>query len=128
MLHQAFLNVIKNGVEALEHRAADGELRIHARSEEGNVIIDITDNGPGIEKSLLGKIFSAFFTTKSGGTGLGLSIVNQIVESHNGHIDVTTQSSEGSTFHIRFPEVPAASAASADVAENEQRIANEQPP
>ncbi len=118
MLHQAFLNVIKNGVEALEHRKADGEIRIHARSEDGNVVVEITDNGPGIEKSLLGKIFSAFFTTKSGGTGLGLSIVNQIVESHNGRIDVTTQSRQGSTFHILLPEVVGVDTVDVSLVEN----------
>ena len=106
LLNQAFLNLLKNAVEALDVRTEGGEILIKTRKRRKNIELQVTDNGPGIERNIMKKMFKAFFTTKSSGSGLGLSIVNQIVESHNGKIDVKTQANKGSTFILKFPVAP----------------------
>ena len=106
LLNQAFLNLLKNALEALESRSDGGEIHIKTLERKNDIELQITDNGPGIERNILKKIFKAFYTTKSSGSGLGLSIVNQIVESHNGQIEVKTKAKKGSTFFLRFPMAP----------------------
>lgn len=102
-LYQAFINLVKNAIEALENRMPDAEIRICNRLVAGQIEITVSDNGPGIEQNLISKIFQSFFTTKSGGTGLGLAIVRQIVENHQGTINVTSRAGNGSTFLISLP-------------------------
>lgn len=103
LLHQAFLNVFKNAIEALDGRLEGAMIRVTTRPCPEYVEVQISDNGPGIETGLISKIFQAFFTTKSRGTGLGLAVVQQIVESHSGRIEVKSQPNEGTTFYIRLP-------------------------
>ena len=67
------------------------------------VILEIGDNGPGINESLISKIMEPFFTTKEEGTGLGLSIVARIIEEHKGFIDIKSKEGEGTTFIITLP-------------------------
>jgi signal transduction histidine kinase len=119
-LQQAFLNLIKNAVEAV---GAEGEVSIAARKvtasevanestfpsgchvESAAIDITVSDNGPGIETQVLPRIFDPFFTTKDvgRGMGLGLFIVYQIVEEHGGCIFASSESNQGTTFHIRLP-------------------------
>ena len=68
-------------------------------------VIQITDNGKGMPKSVQKRIFDPFFTTKEigDGTGLGLSIVHGIIQSHNGEISVDSRVDKGSTFTIKLP-------------------------
>ncbi len=65
--------------------------------------IDISDQGPGIARKDLKKIFTPFYTTKKGGTGLGLSIAQKIIEGHNGKIEVSSSIGKGTTFRILLP-------------------------
>jgi two-component system, NtrC family, sensor histidine kinase PilS len=65
--------------------------------------ISISDNGTGIEKDNLGRIFTPFFSTHQGGTGLGLSIVNRIVESHGGEIKIESEAGAGTTCKVLLP-------------------------
>ena len=69
------------------------------------VEISVRDNGPGIPKSVLDKIFQPFFTTKptGQGTGLGLSLSYDIVKAHGGQLAVETKEGEGTTFTIQLP-------------------------
>jgi signal transduction histidine kinase len=71
------------------------------------VCISLTDSGSGIQETDLDKIFDPFFTTKSvgKGTGLGLSVVYGIMQSHRGFVEVESEISEGTTFHLYFPPV-----------------------
>jgi PAS domain S-box-containing protein len=105
LLYQAFLNILKNAIEALDSKPERGKIRVITRSRGHWVEVKISDNGPGIEQNLLSKIFQTFFTTKSRGTGLGLSIVQQIVESHDGEIKVKSKLTQGTNFYIRLPVV-----------------------
>ncbi|MFT9486652.1 MAG: ATP-binding protein [Tepidibacillus sp.] len=101
LLKQVFLNVSKNGIEAMSE---GGILNISTKIDEENkrVEIAIHDNGPGIPNYIADKIFEPFFTTKSTGTGLGLSICQKIIHDLGGSIRVSTKGF-GTTFQISLP-------------------------
>lgn len=100
LLKQVLLNLCNNAVKAME---AKGRLQIHTRTRDNYVELIIADNGCGIPADQLPKIFDPFFTTFQGGTGLGLSVVNQIIEKHDGAMDVQSQVGQGTTFTISLP-------------------------
>lgn len=106
-LQQVFLNLLKNGIDAV---GESGKIWITARplgTGEGGEEIEIMveDNGPGIAPENLNKIFDPFFSTKDvgHGSGLGLYIVHDIIERHGGRINVNSQSGQGTTFTIWLP-------------------------
>lgn len=102
LLKQALLNLLQNGIDAIE--ADSGMLQIHSDLSEGrHVRITISDTGAGIPKDIKSKIFNLYFTTKATGTGLGLSLVHQIISQHNGRIEVDSMPDQGTTFAIYFP-------------------------
>jgi two-component system NtrC family sensor kinase len=104
-LEQAFLNMIINACEAMAGKK--GELDISARvaGEKPNMVeVTLSDNGRGIPKENLKKLFDLFFTTKgSQGTGVGLSMAYQIIKDHNGNIDVESEVGKGTKFTIFLP-------------------------
>jgi signal transduction histidine kinase len=98
---RAVLNLARNAIEAMEGRG--GKLRIEARLEGAQLLIRVTDTGPGIPPEVEGRIFQSFVTAgKSNGTGLGLTIVKKIVDEHAGTIEVQS-SPQGTSFTIRLP-------------------------
>lgn len=104
-LQQVFLNIIENAIDAI---GKDGTIIVKtSQSMAGSpeVVIEISDTGPGIPKELLAKIFDPFFTTKSPGegTGLGLSISHSTVEKLGGRITVSSERGVGTTFRISLP-------------------------
>ncbi|MEW6138760.1 MAG: ATP-binding protein [Thermodesulfobacteriota bacterium] len=104
-LQQVFLNIIDNGLDAV---GRGGMIRVKTSYNSGipgEVIIEFTDNGPGIPKDMLSKVFDPFFSTKpaNGGTGLGLSISYSIIEKLGGKISVESDGKHGATFTIRLP-------------------------
>lgn len=92
-LHQVWVNIINNALQAMDYK---GKLHIRIASIQDYVSVSITDNGPGIPKTVLNRIFEPFFTTKKlgEGTGLGLDIAKRIVEEVGGRIDVQSQPGE----------------------------------
>ncbi len=103
LLYHALLNLFKNAVEAFEENQGAAHISVQTHCDKVQVVIEVCDNGKGIDPGIQGKIFQPFFTTKSSGTGLGLSIVKQIVESHGGQIEVKSRPGEGSCFRMVFP-------------------------
>jgi two-component system sensor kinase FixL len=100
-LEQAFLNLIKNGIEAM---GDGGKLSVITEAVEGGVTIKISDNGPGIPRHVKKKIYAPFFTTKKSGTGLGLSISKRIIDDHEGSFfGFTSREGEGTEFKITIP-------------------------
>lgn len=79
------------------------KLTVRSYKTDGNVIVEIEDNGPGIPEDVRDKILQPFFTTKEGtnGTGLGLSITNDIVKAHGGELKIQSNK-DGSVFRIQF--------------------------
>jgi two-component system, NtrC family, nitrogen regulation sensor histidine kinase GlnL len=116
-LHQVFLNIMLNAVEAMvqqpnaaskKHRLLIGVRQIQfAQMGELKPHIEIVfqDNGTGVPESLLSKIFDPFFTTKSSGTGLGLAICFKIISEHNGRIDIANATEGGAIISIKLPTI-----------------------
>ncbi len=104
-LEQVFLNIIMNACEAMAGKK--GELTISARvgkDEPDRVRVTLSDNGCGIPKENLNRLFDLFYTTKgSKGTGVGLSIAYRIVKDHSGEIDVESEVGKGSKFTVSLP-------------------------
>jgi signal transduction histidine kinase len=101
-LNQVWTNLIDNAVDAMSGR---GELRIRTSGDDQRVIVEITDNGPGIPVENQAHIFDAFFTTKAvgAGTGLGLHITyNIVVQRHQGEIQLESQPGR-TTFRVTLP-------------------------
>jgi len=101
LLKQVFLNICKNGIEAM---GDGGHLTLVERMDmdERRVNIEIHDTGPGIPTFVVDKIFDPFFTTKEEGTGLGLSVCQRIIHDIGGHIRVSSKGF-GTTFTVSIP-------------------------
>ena len=99
-LKQAFYNLVRN---ALQSMPEGGKLGIRCSAGESFVSLSVSDNGSGIKKENLSKIFEAYFTTKQTGTGLGLMIVERIVREHGGSLSVDSVDGGGATFTISLP-------------------------
>ena len=105
-LQQVFLNIIDNAIDAV---GQSGQIRVETFTDKQNhkqIMVKISDNGPGISRELISKIFDPFFTTKrpDEGTGLGLSISYGIMEKLGGHIAVESEEGKGTTFIISVPQ------------------------
>lgn len=113
-VNQVFLNIMTNAAQAID---GYGEIRITTNSADGQVYVSIKDNGKGIPDDLKAKIFDPFFTTKAvgEGTGLGLSICHQIIEQHNGSIELNSTEGEGTEFIITLPTTESSTAAAPEV-------------
>jgi histidine kinase len=110
-LEQVFLNLIMNARDAMDEKDAQADqdvektMKITSRTENGEVVVTISDTGMGMSESVKEKIFEPFFTTKpvGKGTGLGLSISFGIVRDYDGVIEVESEEGRGTTFTLRFP-------------------------
>jgi two-component system sensor histidine kinase HydH len=101
-VNQVLLNLYLNAIESME---AGGELNVDlsANNETNEIEISVSDNGCGIPKKDLAKVFDPYFTTKSSGTGLGLAIAHNIVEAMAGTIKVKSDPGKGTTVTIKIP-------------------------
>jgi len=103
MMGEAFLNVIRNAVEAVEDKGRISVLLKYDQSDKKSVVVEIEDNGGGIDGTDMPHIFNPFFTSKKYGTGLGLSQVKKIIELHQGTIDIQSKKNEGAKVSIMLP-------------------------
>jgi signal transduction histidine kinase len=103
-LFQAFVHITENGMDALEETGG-GLLRVSARSEGQEVVVQFSDSGPGIKEPH--RVFDPFYTTKpiGKGTGLGLSEVYGVVQDHRGQITCYNNPEGGASFTLRLPTV-----------------------
>jgi PAS domain S-box-containing protein len=108
-IEQVLLNMVKNATQAFGAMQSDADPRIifRTRNEGSKVLIEIEDNGPGMDPKVVKRIFEPFFTTKEvgQGTGLGLSVAYMIItNNHGGTMEVKSEPGVGSTFAIRLPK------------------------
>ena len=103
-LQQVMANLITNALDATAGRAAP-ELMIRAFQEGQEAVLVVSDNGTGIAKENLSRVFDPFYTSKPAGqgTGLGLSICYGIVHAHSGQISVESEPGEGTSIYVRLP-------------------------
>lgn len=110
LIEQVMINLIKNANQAMVRDVEDAQngvpreniLQISSLQNENNTFITISDNGHGIEKEALTKVFIPFFTTKRNGSGIGLALSRQIMRQHGGNITVKSELKKGTTFTLRF--------------------------
>jgi C4-dicarboxylate-specific signal transduction histidine kinase len=98
-LGQVLLNIVINACEA---QPQGGEVRVSLRREDGRVIVDIADRGPGLAEEDRARIFEPFYSTKQS-TGLGLAICHTIVHQHQGELTAENRAGGGALFRIRLP-------------------------
>ena len=101
-IEQVLINLLKNAAEALAGRDGGRVLLRSARDDHGKVLIQVIDNGPGIDAAHVDDIFLPFFTTKRSGSGVGLSVSRQIMALNKGSLIVKTVPGTGSEFTLRF--------------------------
>ncbi len=103
-IEQVLINLIVNAGDAMPEDKK-GVIKVRTRMDGGSVVVEVEDNGKGMNQSVLKQIFDPFFTTKraQGGTGLGLAIAYKIVGEHGGNISVRSRPGAGTTFTIRIP-------------------------
>jgi signal transduction histidine kinase len=102
LIEQILINLVTNSIHALEDRN-DGRIDLKAfRNKRGRGVVQVIDNGRGILKDVLDKIFIPFFTTKPKGTGIGLSLSKQIMRLHGGSITAHSEPEKGTTFTLTF--------------------------
>ncbi|WP_422659466.1 ATP-binding protein [Paenibacillus sp. EC2-1] len=99
-IKQIFLNILKNSIEALPF---GGNIDIILYEERGYQVISFVDNGSGMTEEVLQRIGEPFHTTKSEGNGLGMMIVQKILNTHKGHMLISSTVGEGTTVKIHLP-------------------------
>ncbi len=108
-IQRVFLNIISNAFRAMSEggsltiRSKVNSLPSKYQIESGFVEVEFKDTGEGITEENLNKIFDPLFTTRARGIGLGMVIVKDIIEKHNGTIDVQSEVGRGTTFTIKLP-------------------------
>ncbi len=114
---QVILNILNNSEHAIKESSGEGTIDIRLFKKEDDALIDITDNGPGIESLKVNNIFDAYFTTKKEGegTGLGLYLSREIVRKHNGNIKITDNNVGKTTFRIQLPLYKSSSTVSKEI-------------
>ena len=101
-MHQAFINIIENAVDAIEE---PGNIDLNVTEKDsGHLILSFADTGIGIDEKSIDKIFNLYYTTKKKGSGLGLSIVQKIIAGHGGQISVEKREGGGTVFILSLPK------------------------
>lgn len=107
-LRQAFMNVVRNAVEALQPAGGTLDIEVGTAPEAGApIVVAVADDGPGIPDEVRPRIFHPFFSTKPEGSGLGLAWTRKVVDAHGGVVDVDSRPGEGTVFTLRLPLPPA---------------------
>ncbi|WP_194407959.1 PAS domain-containing sensor histidine kinase [Bradyrhizobium sp. CCBAU 53351] len=105
-LQQVLINLVMNGIEAMQanvDRPRELAIRSCRADDDDCLLLTVTDRGVGLGKDVKERIFSPFFTTKSGGLGMGLSICRSIIEAHAGRLSAFQNEGRGATFQIALP-------------------------
>lgn len=103
-MHQVLLNLLSNALDAVELKKGLIKVTCHYDAENRETVIEVIDNGVGVDPAMMKHMFELFHSTKGNrGTGLGLAVAKKIVDEHEGVIGVRSAPGEGTTFTIRLP-------------------------
>jgi nitrogen fixation/metabolism regulation signal transduction histidine kinase len=114
MLEQVLINLVKNAVEAIEEKALtiahdphepaeyQGKIELRGYQQDNHTVLSITDNGPGIPEDQIESIFVPFYTTRERGSGIGLSLSRQLIQVHNGSMQIKSQQGKGAEVRVRL--------------------------
>jgi len=108
-LRRVVINLVGNAIDALDgSESPDPRVGVHMGENlaGSEVWVQIKDNGPGIDRDLLAKMFNPFTTSKANGTGLGLAICKKLVDAHAGTIEASSEPGAGAEFLLTFPKRP----------------------
>lgn len=108
-VRQALLNLIINARQALEPKG--GHISVITRRAGGEALLEVVDDGPGMDPVTLARAFDLYFSTKKGGTGLGLPTVRRLVEAHGGRVEIQSSPGHGTQVRLHFPLRPVRPAA-----------------
>lgn len=102
---QALMSVLVNAIDAIQRKGGKGVIQTKTLVKGNKILIEIQDNGSGIEEKNISRIFDPFYTTKDigDGTGLGLHITQSIIDNHKGHITAISKIDVGTKFRIELP-------------------------
>ncbi|MBZ9866406.1 PAS domain-containing protein [Mesorhizobium sp. CA15] len=102
-LQQVAMNLIVNSIEAMKDVQGKREVVVKSQGIENDILVSVSDTGPGFPRDLAEQIFDPFFTTKPGGTGMGLRVARSIIEAHGGRMWAVGSHGNGATFHFSLP-------------------------
>ncbi len=100
LLRQAIVNIVRNALDVMPN---GGELKASIERSNGDVVLAVSDTGPGIPAENRDKVFDLYFSTKEKGSGIGLAMTYRAVQLHGGSIDVDSAAEGGATFRLRLP-------------------------
>lgn len=101
LIEQVLINLLTNGVQALQ-TVQEPTLTLAAWQQHDKAVVEVTDNGTGIDEDKLDKIFVPFYSTKENGSGIGLSLSRHIMNLHGGTIRVNSQKGQHTSFYLSF--------------------------
>ena len=104
-IQQVLTNLMRNAMEAMRDSDRRELVVRTAPDGDGQVVVEVSDTGPGISEEIVAQLFKPFVTTKPGGMGVGLSISKRIVEAHRGEISVSRNQNGGATFRFTLPAI-----------------------
>ena len=96
-------NLVKNAIQAIPETQLDKQINIRVKKEDNSLLIQVMDNGSGIDSQNIPRIFEPKFTTKTSGMGLGLGIIKNIIENYKGTITFETEIGKGTVFTVTLP-------------------------
>ncbi len=102
LIEQVLINLLRNAVDAVGNQTERNVTMAGHIGENGRIVLEVADNGPGIPKEVQDRIFVPFFTTKQNGSGIGLSLSRQIMRLHHGSLTVKSEPTSQTTFSLRF--------------------------
>lgn len=101
LVEQVLINLVKNAIQSLDGQAK-GKVDMRVASNDGQILIEVANNGPEIPADIIDNIFMPFFTTKDKGSGIGLSFARQVMRLHGGSIKVSSSAGSETVFTLVF--------------------------
>jgi PAS domain S-box-containing protein len=103
LMEQVILNLITNAKEAMKNIAKEKIIHVTSSAQNDQIVVTISDSGPGVPLHMRKKVFDPFYTTKEGNTGIGLSLCYRIIVDHGGSLTVNDNDRDGAEFKIELP-------------------------